>query len=237
MMCSNVQAKSMFLAMPRKTSTDNTPVMSAASVQKNADKSDRMLLAESIHAIVKNMEGFQKAYNEFQAFNESTINKFDQNMTTKQQDFEDFTRKLENDFENKKIEMLQAFKRDKWEAAVDVLKEEDHIPVKQAEYDKIVNEFTNLQASHTTTVTNMEKQHKIETERQIKNLEERLSLEKQAEIAKLQAQFEQKVSEVKRLEDVIDKSYKEIEAQRALTREVSQAASQSRVTVNSGNLK
>lgn len=220
--------------MPRKVTQDSAPT---GAVSKDTTKSDRMVLAESIHAIVQNMTGFQKAFTEFQAFNEATINKFDQTMTTKQQDFEDFTRELENEFENKKIQMEQAFKRDKWNAAVEVIKQDAFVPVKQTEYDRMIAEIASLQSSHDASLSSLEKQHKAEVAREIKSLEQRLSLEKQAEIAKLTAQFEQKVAEVKRLEDVIDKSYKEIEAQRALTREVSQAASQSRVTVNSSGMK
>lgn len=221
--------------MPRKVNTDTT-ITTLQAVRKD-DKSDRMLYAEAMSAILQHMVGFQKAYNEFQTFNEATINKFDQNMTTKQQEFEDFKRTLENQFENKKIEMEQSFKRNKWSAAVDVLKEDDCIPVKQMDYDQMTKESKELQTAHQAAISNMEKLHKSEIAKEMKHLEERLSLEKRAEIAKLQAQFDQKVAEVKRLEDVIEKSYKEIEAQRALTREVSQAASQSRVTVNSSGMK
>lgn len=221
--------------MPKKVVNDSP---AESGVRKNVDvKSDRLRLAESIHGIVQNMSGFQKAYEEFQKFNEDTINNFDRQLSTKQKEFEDYNRNMESEYENKKIEMEQAFKRDKWKAAIDVLEEDGCISVKQTEYDRIVSENTSLQANHNQILVNVEKEYKANIARETKLLEERLNLEKQAEIAKLQAQFDQKVSEVKRLEDMIDKSYKEIEAQRALTREVSQAASQSRVTVNSGGSK
>jgi len=223
--------------MPRtRLDTNNT---AAGSVKKNTgidnEKTDRTLLAESVNAITYHRDGFKKACEDYENINDTTIKAYDQKIEVKKQEFDDAaskldqaitekTRNLENELEQLKIEKQQAFRRNNIETAISILDDNGMVPVKRTEHEQMIKDLRSQEAAFAARIKSMEEAHHNQMQEKMATLDHRHNLEKQAEIAKITAELQQKNSEIQRLEQMIVQLRSDVTEARDLVKSVASAA-------------
>jgi chromosome segregation ATPase len=192
-------------------------------------------LTKALQTIHKHEDNFNKSVEKLKVLLEDTFSDLANKIATfsdlankidsKQKELESLTLKYEQEEKNKKIEVDQFIKEYAYNAAIDILNKKGEIAVKKDDFEELNNKYNNLKSSKDQEIKEAVESEKKKNDRHNEAIKRTLELQKQAEVAKVEAQLETQVQHIDVLKKTIEDLKKDLDEQRKLTKDVAQAAS------------
>lgn len=221
--------------MSSKTTTNK-------STAGKTSKSDEVIaLAKAIDAIAKNRDQFTAAVNQLSELNEETLRNMATVIDAKRQEFEQMEidqrskiEALDTEFSEKKrrreVETATHVKEFRRAAATEILLESGEVPINAEELASLRSQLDALKSGQEEAVKQAVRAEKQVLIAQHESQVKQAQLSNAAETAQIKAQLEQKDQQIESLNTQIKDLKAELSAQRELTRQVAESASQSKIS-------
>ena len=201
-----------------------------ASTKKN----ERLELAKAIQALSGKIDGLQQATQKVVDMNENTIKDLDLEIETRKKNFDDLKNDMKNYEKNERIRIDQELAEYKRNAAIDILKEFDDVPIDKDELDGLREELTELKADRKKELDDIIKDERKKADTGKNIALQNLELKHKADVAQLNAQVSQMTKEISSLNNMVDTYKGEITAQRELTRQIADSGRSAPITQTFG---
>jgi len=200
----------------------------------SSSESDSLALAKAINSLVDCRDSFVNALNEFDSLNKETLTNIELELKTKREELDELKKDFDRQKRDFEIQLKQECDELKYEAGVRFLTERDEIPVKEEEYNKLVEKLETIredcEKERKQEVAIANAQAKKELELALRSQE----LEHKAETATLKAKVEQLENDRVNFKETIDNLKQEVAAQRTLTQQVAEAGKQGAINQSFG---
>ena len=203
----------------RRTTTGTNGTTSTVTSQNSV-----LAFTKAIQGVSKSQESFEKAVEGLNSLISETFSELELKLNAKQKEVNDLEEKYTYDERSKKLEVDLNVKEHGYDAAVKILEERGEVPVASITYDELKRMYEELKTSRDTEVKEAVEREQERNNHHVAVLKETLELKNQAEVAKVQAQLEAQVMQIKVLETTIDRCTKDLDEQRKLTKDVAMAS-------------
>lgn len=183
-----------------------------------------MSLTKAIQSVTKNQDSFSKSVTKLSQLLEETLSDLETKLSQKNKEIEELSLKYQQEEKNRKIEVDQQIKEYGYESVKSLLAERKEISVREDEYKKLMDDFTQLKASKEKEIKDTILHERKKNEQYNENLKKTLELQKQAEVAQVQARLETQTQHIEVLKSTIKDLKSDLDEQRKLTKDVAQAS-------------
>lgn len=211
--------------------------MSAAKRAKTtstANTNERFEFAKVMGELNKSKVAFTDAVQRCEAFETDTIESLNLQLTEKKAALAELETQFTIQKKDAEIKLKQEIAEFKYQAALNILKEQDQVPIDQAELTKLQG----VVQAHATELEAMVKkardEEKSSAHAQLSAAIKSKDLEHKASVAKLEAGVEQQQREIGTLNAQIVNYAKEVDKQRELTKQVADAGRQGAISQTIG---
>ena len=201
---------------PKKTSDTNT-----------TEEESALKLNKSIQDVTKKIGGLQESFVDMKEFSQNVLTDFDHKIEFKKRKIE----QMEDDFrlecKSKEIQLSNVIREQGYKAAVEILQARNpkEVPVAESDLLALRNRVAQLEKEMKDGIAGEVAKHKQALEKDFRYNEETSKLRASAEMSKITAELSQKLSHIAVLEEQIVACKHEIDAQRNLTLNISNAFS------------
>lgn len=199
------------------------PRRSTETVASSSNTS--LALVKALQGVTKSEDNFTKSVEKLNELLTETFSDLETRLKSKQQELQDLQLKFEQEEKNRKIEVDQTIREHGYEAAKEILQDRDEVAVKRVDYEQLREDYAQLRATKEQDIKDAVSTERKRNEQHNTALQKTLELQKQAEVAKVEAQLETQVQHIQVLKDTIENLKSDLNEQRKLTKDVAQASS------------
>jgi hypothetical protein len=208
---------------------------------ESATMQEQMIaFTKSIQNVTKSQESFNKSVEGLGCLISDTFSELELKLCVKQKELIELDEKFAYDERSRKLEVDLNVKEHGYDAALKELGERGEVAVSDAGYKELKRLYEDLKTSREKEVKIAITREQERNAEHVSVLKQTLELKNQAEVAKVQAQLESQVNQIKVLESSIERLARDLDEQRKLTKDVAMAASkqgQMYMPQNNGNSK
>lgn len=197
----------------------------STSVASTSTNNVSLALTKALNGVRKAEDGFEKSVSKLSELLTETFSDFETRLEAKQKELSQLKLHYEQEEKNKKIEVDQNVRAYSYEAAKEILTERNEVAVREEDYKQLRDDYAELRSTKEQEIRDSVTAERKRNERHIEALKRTFELQKQAEVAQVQARLETQIQHIEVLKDTINNLKNDLEKQRELTKDVAQAAS------------
>lgn len=188
-------------------------------------QSSVLAFTKAIQNVSKSQESFNKSVEGLESLIYDTFAELELKLCAKKKELVELDEKFAYDERKRKLEVDLNVKEHGYKAALKALGERGEVAVSDSSYSELKRLYEELKTSRETEVQTAVAREQERNAEHVNVLKQTLELKNQAEVAKVQAQLESQVNQIKVLESSIDRLARDLDEQRKLTKDVAMAAS------------
>jgi hypothetical protein len=229
-MSSNAAATAAAKAPARKrvrnasTRTAGGAAASAGSASKKPSQFAEKL-AKAITRVGKAEEEFTKSVDGLREMRETSLDELAGLLAVKEQELEYLEQEFENQKRQQRLQVEYDIREYGLEKCTEILAAQRKIPVEKEVYEGLQSRYDALQASYEDSVRQAVADADQRNESHCRALERTLELQKQAEVATVEAKFMAQQTQIEMYKETVNRLSSDNEAQRQLTKDVAASAS------------
>jgi hypothetical protein len=197
----------------------------SASVAATSSNNVTLALTKALQGVTKAEDGFSKSVTKLSELLTDTFNDLETRLEAKQKDLDELKLRYEQEEKNKKIEVDQNVRAYAYEAAKKILTERKEVAVREEDYEQLREDYSELRATKEQEIRDSVSAERKRNDQHNEALKRTLELQKQAEVAQVEARLETQIQHIEVLKSTIENLKNDLQAQRELTKDVAQAAS------------
>jgi len=197
----------------------------AASAPQASTQTTALGLTKALQGVSKAQDGFSKSVSALETLLNETFNDLETRLQAKQRELDELQLRYEQEEKNRKIEVDQRVREHGYDAAKLILLDRKEVAVREADWRQLQDDYAQLRANKEKELRDAIAKEQERSKVQSDAWAETLRLQKQAEVAKVEAQLETQVQHIEVLKATIQALKVDLDEQRKLTKDVAQAAS------------
>jgi hypothetical protein len=199
--------------------------MSRRSVAQTSSNNPTLALTKALQGVNKSEESFTKSVDKLKELLTDTFSDLETKLEAKQKELDDLKLRYEQEEKNRKIEVDQNIREYSYDAAKRILSARDEVAVRSEDYENLKEDYAELRAKKDQEVKDAVSAERKRNDQHNEAMKRTLELQKQAEVAKVEAQLETQIQHIDVLKSTIENLKSDLNEQRKLTKDVAQAAS------------
>jgi len=203
------------------------PTMSrrSASVAATSANNVTLALTKALQGVTKSEDGFTKSVTKLNELLTETFADLETRHAAKQKALDDLKLRYEQEEKNRKIAVAQNVRARAYDAAKQSLTERKEVAVRSEDYEQLREDYSELRATKEQEIRDSVSAERKRNDQHNEALKRTLELQKQAEVAQVEARLETQIQHIEVLKSTIENLKNDLQAQRELTKDVAQAAS------------
>jgi len=200
--------------------------MSRRSTAVAATSSNNVSLAltKALQGVTKAEEGFNKSVGKLSELLTETFSDLETRIESKQKELDDLKLRFEQEEKNRKIEVDQNVREYAYDAAKKILADRKEVAVREEDYEQLREDYSELRATKEQEIRDAVSAERKRNDQHNDALKRTLELQKQAEVAQVEAKLETQIQHIDVLKSTIEALKSDLDEQRKLTKDVAQAA-------------
>jgi len=205
----------------KRARTTRTATTSSTSKKPSKYAAD---LIKAITRVAKCKEDFNKSVTSWDESYESMCNDLDFMITTKESELEYLAEKYNNELRQRKLEVDLAVKEHGRDEALRILDRLNMTAIDKDELQMLRDNYAQLKQNYTADIKAAIAEEAVRNEKATRALTETHTLQKQAEVATVKAQFDAQASQIDMYKTQIARLTDDLNEQRKLTKDVANSA-------------